>query len=261
MLWKIIEAQKRLPNIKKPILIEGLPGIGNVGKIVVDFIIEELKAKKIYEFTSHTFPHSVFVNEKNLVELPKVEMYHVKLKYDLLLLAGDVQPIEEVPSYEFSELIVNMVKKYGGQEIITLGGIGLPNIPKVPNVYCTANSKSLISKYKKDTKIDSNLYGVVGPIIGATGLLVGLAGKENIPAICLLAETYAHPMFLGIKGSREILKILSKKLGLRLQLKKLDKEIKEIEAEMKKTDDFANVSISSAKDKLSRYRKSIDYIG
>ena len=35
-------------EIKNPILIAGLPGIGNVGKIAVDFLIEEMKAKKIY---------------------------------------------------------------------------------------------------------------------------------------------------------------------------------------------------------------------
>ena len=59
MTWKI----KRLGKvkIKNPILIEGLPGIGNVGKIAVDFIIENLNAKKIFEIYSYSFP-SVFVN-------------------------------------------------------------------------------------------------------------------------------------------------------------------------------------------------------
>ena len=29
-------------SIRNPVLIEGLPGIGNVGKIVVDFLIDQL---------------------------------------------------------------------------------------------------------------------------------------------------------------------------------------------------------------------------
>ena len=61
--------------LHKPIFIEGLPGIGNVGKIAVDFFIDELKAIKLYSFFSYKFPHSVFINEKNLVEMPKIELY------------------------------------------------------------------------------------------------------------------------------------------------------------------------------------------
>ena len=77
MSWVIKQIEK--PKIKDAILVEGLPGIGNVGKVAVDFLIDELKAKKIYELFSHTFPHSVFVNEENLVELPTIEIYHAKV--------------------------------------------------------------------------------------------------------------------------------------------------------------------------------------
>jgi len=36
--WKIDHIGKK-PRLKSPILIEGLPGIGNVGKVTVDFVI------------------------------------------------------------------------------------------------------------------------------------------------------------------------------------------------------------------------------
>src|SRR3989338_10218388 len=86
----------KMPDLAKPLFIEGLPGIGNVGKVAIDFIIDELKAKKIYEITSSSFPHSVFVAENNLVELPTIEIYHKKMKgRDLLLIGGDVEPIDE----------------------------------------------------------------------------------------------------------------------------------------------------------------------
>ena len=76
MAWEVTQEEKTLPKLKNPLFIEGLPGIGNVGKIAVDFLIEELKAKKLYSFFSYKFPHSVFVNEKNLVEMPKIEIYY-----------------------------------------------------------------------------------------------------------------------------------------------------------------------------------------
>ena len=34
------------PKLKNPILIEGLPGVGNVGKIAVDFLIDKFEATK-----------------------------------------------------------------------------------------------------------------------------------------------------------------------------------------------------------------------
>ncbi len=262
MTWKITQYGKK-PRLKKPVLIEGLPGIGNVGKVAVDFIVEELKAKKIYDLFSYTFPHSVFVNEKNLVELPTIELYYKKFKdkrRDLLLLVGDVQPIDEVSSYEFSEKMLDLFKEFKGSEIITLGGIGLPSIPKKPKVYCTGNSHEIIKRYKNGTHLDEKLYGVVGPIVGVSGLLLGLSKKRKIDAISLLAETFGHPMFLGIKGAREILKILNKKLRLNIDIKKLDKEIKAIESEMiKRTEGLSKVSKQSALNRLERRERS--YIG
>ena len=137
--WKLKEARK-IPQIKKPVLIEGLPGIGNVGKVAVDFLIEELGAVKIYDFLSYTFPHSVFVNEENIVELPCIELHYKNMNGkgpDLLLLSGDVQPIDEVSCYEFCDLVLDVLQQFGGTDVVTLGGIGLRTPPKKPRVFIT----------------------------------------------------------------------------------------------------------------------------
>ena len=253
MSWEIKQIPKKLPKLKNPILIEGLPGIANVGKIAADFLVDELKGKLLYSFFSYTMPQTVFVNEKNLVDLPKIELYHIKAKRDILILVGDVQPTEEVPCYEFSELIIDLLIKLNGKEIITLGGIGLQEEPKDINVYCTGNNKEMITKFKKGTKIKTDLYGVVGPIMGVSGLLLGLSKNKNIGAIALLAETYAHPMYLGVKSTKEILKILNKRYSLKIDLSCLDKEIKEIEQNVKK--------ISDLQLKQQKIEGDINYIG
>lgn len=257
MNWQIKKTAE-MPQLSNPLLIEGLPGIGNVGKIAVDFMIEELDAKKVYEITSHSLPHSVFVNEDNLVELPKITIYYKKTRNrDLLFLTGDVQPIDEKASYEFCEAILDLAQKHNSKEIITLAGIGLPNIPKKLKIYCTGNSKTAIKRFISGTMIQKNLYGVVGPIVGVSGLLLGLAHNRNINAISLLAETYGHPMYLGIRGSREIVNILNSKLGLKIDIKELDNEVKEIEQEIdsKKT---RPGPISKLRTKLG---KDTSYIG
>ena len=258
--WRVDEFCKK-PSLKNPIFIEGLPGIGNVGKVVVDFIVDELKAEKIYEITSNTFPHSVFVNEDNLVELPKIELFYKRINgTDLLLMGGDVQPIDEISSYDFSEKVLDLIEDFGAKEIITLGGIGLGEIPKKPKIYCTGNSKEMIKKYH-EKRIQNKLYGVVGPIIGISGLLLGMAEKRNIKAISFLAETLGHPLYLGIKGAREIIKVLDKKLELKMDIKKLEKEIDEAESEMMKiTKGLTDVSKNSALKKI-KDKFDLSYIG
>ena len=264
-VWKFVELLKK-PVLMKPVMICGLPGIGNVGKVAVDFMIEELKAVKIYEITSYTFPHSVFISEDNIAELPTVAIYYKKHKSgkhpDLLFLAGDVQPVEESASYEFSDKMLDIAEEFQTEQVITIGGIGLAEVPKSPKVYCTGNSRKAISRYKDD-KVLTQIYGVVGPIIGVSGLMVGLAARRKLDAVALLAETYGHPMFLGINGAREILKVLNKKLNLDINLDKIDKEIKEMEKEiLKRTEEVGEVTKQTALKKLKgKLGQETSYIG
>jgi proteasome assembly chaperone (PAC2) family protein len=254
MTWTAI-AQRKLAKLNKPILVEGLPGIGNVGKVATDFIIDKLNAKKVYDFQGTSIPHSVFVNEHNLVELPRIELYLAKAGgRDILLLAGDVQPITEDSCYEFCDKILEVCDTLGCEDIIALGGIGLKQIPKAPKIYCTGTAKKPVQDFCKNTGATNKLYGIVGPIVGVSGVLVGLAGRQGKSAIAVLAETYGHPMYLGVKGARELLRVLNKHLKLKLDLKQLDAEIEELEEEM----------LARGPEKLPKMRRPIgetSYIG
>lgn len=257
MSWEI-KKYKPIGSKKNLILIEGLPGMGNVGKIAIDFIIDDLKAEKVLEIFSDNFPHCVFVTDKNMIELPSISLYQKKFKDKaLLFLVGDIQPLSEKGCYEFCELLVNLFKKHKGKEIITLGGIGLSKIPEKPKLYYTGNTKAIIKKYTSKS-LSNKIHGVVGPILGVTGLLLGIASQKKIPAIAILAETYGHPSYLGIKGAREIIKLLNQQLKLKINVKRLDTEIIDIEKEIKTKSQSLN-KLMNKKDKKSS--KGVDYIG
>src|SRR3990167_9436447 len=68
--WIVQKKFNRLPRLKNPVLVEGLPGMGQVGKIAVDFLIDALKPKMLYKIYSHDFWHSVYFNDEGFVELP-----------------------------------------------------------------------------------------------------------------------------------------------------------------------------------------------
>lgn len=257
--WELRPIKKNIGEFSSPLLIEGLPGIGNVGKIAADFIIDEIGAKKIIDVFSYDLPNSVFVNEKNLVELPLIEIFHAKVgERDILILTGDVQPSEERSSYSFSITILEWFKSIGGTDIITLGGIGLNQISKKPHVYITGLEKKVVTEFSKGTKLKKDIYGVVGPIVGVTGLLVGLSKRFKSKAVCLLAETYNHPTYLGLKSAREIIWILDKKLSLKIKFKELDKEIDELNQALEQA-----IDPTGTKSKKIKRLKGLDtsYIG
>ncbi|MDD5253822.1 MAG: PAC2 family protein [Candidatus Nanoarchaeia archaeon] len=238
-------------KINNAILIEGLPGIGNVGKLTSDFLIESLDAEKIIDIRTYDLPNAVFVNEDSVVELPSLAIYYKKQpKNDLLILAGDVQPLDERACYEFCDSLLKFLKKNNVKEIIALGGIGLGTEPIEPKVYSASNDKRITSRYKHKN-LTHDIFGIVGPIVGVTGILPALAKDYNIPSIILLAETLGHPGYIGIKGARAILQILKEKFNLKLDLKQMDEEITELEKEMK-TKDLT---------KIAKKSSGIDYIG
>lgn len=255
MNWKITKLKSC--SIKNPLLIEGMPGIGNVGKIAMDVLIDETKAVPILSFFSTNMPNSVFIDENNLVALPKIIIYYKNInKQDYLFLTGDVQPTTEQSSYEFCELVLEILNKYNGKHILTLGGIGLNDIPESPKVYLTGNNKLFVDSMsacfkKKKIVHETKIYGMVGPILGVSGLLLGLAIRHNIKAYSLLAETFGHPIYVGLKGSRAILDIIEKNYCLGLTLKKLDKEIFQIDTMTEKNSDSA----------LKYKRHETNYIG
>ena len=71
---------EKKPKLNNPILIEGLPGIGNVGKLAVEHLIEMTKAKKFAEIYSKDFPPQVFINPDGTIKLVNNEFYYLKAK-------------------------------------------------------------------------------------------------------------------------------------------------------------------------------------
>jgi len=65
-------------------------------------------------------------------------------------------------------------------------------------------------------------------------VLLGMAQRNNVEAISILAETFGHPLYIGVKGSKKILEVLNKKLDLKVDMKSIEEEIKEIDTEFSK---------------------------
>ncbi|HOP09809.1 MAG TPA: PAC2 family protein, partial [Candidatus Methanofastidiosa archaeon] len=78
---------------QKTIFIEGLPGIGLIGKLAAEHLIQELGAEKFAELYSPHFPHQALVKDDATVRLMKNKLYHARHEgVDFIILVGDTQP-------------------------------------------------------------------------------------------------------------------------------------------------------------------------
>lgn len=227
---EIIIKYKEKPELNNSILIEGLPGVGNVGKLAAEHLIEQLNAKKFADVFSKHFPPQVLVGNDGVIKLVNNELYYWKAKNkkqkDLVILAGDYQGLSSEGQYELADFILDSAKKLGVKTIITLGGYGLGKVIEQPRVLGASTSKKIVDKLKK--------LGVVFPkgepgsgIVGASGLLLGLGTLKNLDGMCLMGETSGY--FVDPKGAKAVLEILIKMLSLNISFKDLETKAAQIE--------------------------------
>jgi len=228
MRMKEIEIRE-LKHVKlnAPVMIEGLPGVGNVGKLVVEHMIEELHAEKIMEIYSWHFPPQVFVKDDGTVRLCRNEIYAWSSpKLDLLILTGDQQSITNEGHYILTEKYLDIAEKFGVSRIFTLGGYGIGHLVEEQRVIGAANSPELVEEMRR--------FGVEfmeeepgGSIVGASGLLLGLGKMRGIPAVCLLGVTSGY--LVDPKSAQAVLRVLCKILGLEMDMHALEERAKEME--------------------------------
>jgi hypothetical protein len=238
MTTKIVEWEK--PKLKNPLFIEGLPGVGNVGRIAAGYLAEELKAKKFAElFSSHFMPF-VLLHQSSAVHVLKNEFYYWKAREknqrDLIILIGDSQSVNPEGHYEIVEEILDFVSKFGCKEMITLAGLSVGEVATTPKVIGAVSDNDLIKKYEK-YGIDFEAGSKVGTIVGASGLLIGLGRVHGIKGVCLLGETVGFPIIPDPKSAESVLKILIKILNVKIDTTKLEKKVKEMEEFIKKLEE------------------------
>jgi uncharacterized protein (TIGR00162 family) len=215
------------PKLKNTILVEGLPGIGLVGKLAADHLLDELKAKKMAELYSHNLPPQVMIQEDGTIKLVNMEFYYYKKdKKDIIVLVGDFQGITPDSQYRLAEETIEFIKKFNVKRIYTLGGLGTGNLTKTPRVFGAATSKELVKEHSK--------YNIAfkggGAIIGASGLLLGVGMQHDVEGVCLMGET--HGQIIDAKSAEAVLEVLTKILGLKIDMKALVDKARDTEEQM-----------------------------
>ncbi len=235
-------------KMKNPILVEGLPGIGLVGKIAIDHLIKTNGAKKIANIYHPQFPPQVLMRKNGIMRLLAMRMYHLPAKKnDLLLLAGDVQVQTPEAHFEITDKILDYFQKHGGKQIITLGGYGTGKHSKNPVVYGATTHADLVKKYQQ---MGIEFGKTRGSIVGAAGLLLGLGKLRKMQGVCLMGET--HGGFIDPKSALVLINKLSEVLEIDIDTQELQKKVKEGEKFIKKLEEQSAKATGEASAGMAR---------
>jgi uncharacterized protein (TIGR00162 family) len=217
------------PELKNAILIEGLPGVGNVGKLAAEHMVEELEMKKFAEIYSKYLPPQVTVNEDGVVSLVKHDLHYCSKddgSGDLVVLTGDFQGLTPEGQYELSSFTIDVVKELGIEMIITLGGYGVIKLIEEPGVLGAITDLEL-RKPLEEVGVSFKKGEPSSGIIGASGLLLGLGKIAGLKGICLMGETSGY--FVDPRSARSVLTVLGKYLGFELDYSSLEEKARQID--------------------------------
>jgi uncharacterized protein (TIGR00162 family) len=210
------------------VLVCGLPGTAYIGKLSVDYLIQQLKAELVGEIYSKYFPPFVVIKEDGLVELLRNELHQFKDESGrtIVFLTGNSQAFSPDGQYEVADAVLNWAINNGVHRIYSIAAYLTDRTFEVPNVYCTTTSLALLEEAKANGAqlLD---HGVIG---GENGIITGLAKKKNVEGACLLAETHGYQTPTGEyvidpRAAKAALKVLTSMLNLKVDMEPMEKQV------------------------------------
>ena len=231
-------------RLKDPVLLVGLPGMGNVGNLVAEHLKNELKAKKFATLYSPHFPFQVVMQRSGSFRLVSNRFYcfREKGKRDLVILLGDAQPLSPEGQYDVNERIVEFFKLLGGREVYTIGGYTIKNeYVRAPRVFGVATDAKMMARIKKQGVVAPLVTGV--PIFGSAGLVAAFSKRHGISAACLMGETGL--VDVDANSAKAVLQVINRLLGVGVNLDNIERLKVETEKMLKDMEDSSKAFTGS----------------
>ena len=253
-----------------PVLIACWPGIGNVGIMAVDMLRRTVAAEELGEIESWDFfyPRKVLIRDGELIDLefPYNKFYFKKTSNkDLLFFIGEEQPSDSAEvyatgtkAYRMANLVLDVAQRFGCRRVYTSGAAVAPiHHTTRSRVWVVPNSKGLLNEVKgyENTVLMSEIEGRDGQgnITGLNGLLLGVAKKRGLEAICVMGEIpiYIHGFPIPYpKGSKAVLEVLSAALAVKIPMDEINALIQQSDTEIESVYEKLPSEIKEQLDKL-----------
>ncbi len=258
-----MEVEVRLlkqPELRKPCIVSGLPGIAYVGKLSVDHLVQTLHAELFGEVYSKFFPPYVLIGKDGIVELLRNELYFWKNKEserDLIFFTGNAQAVTPEGQYLMADKVLDTAMRLGAERIYSVAAFVTDRVIDTPRVYGAATEEALIDEFKRQ----GVLVMEEGPIGGVNGLIFGLAKVKKLQGVCLLGETYGYTTVSGqylvdANAGRAVLEVLSKMLNVKVDLSPLDRQVEQMKEAIKRMAEIEEYAIKKTEEAAAKGYKN-----
>ncbi|EMA57926.1 proteasome assembly chaperone family protein [Halorubrum kocurii] len=215
------------PELDDPVLIEGLPGVGHVGKLAAEHLLEEFDGELVRRVYTTEFPPQVNVDGDGVAELTCAEFHAVETDgADLLVLTGDHQAGSNKGHYTLTTTFLDIAEEFGATRAYALGGVPTGELVEEYTVLGAVSDGDLVDGLE-DAGVEFRPDEPAGGIVGVSGLVLGLGGRRGLDAACLMGETSGY--LVDPKSARAVLEVLAALLDFSIGYESLEDRAEEME--------------------------------
>jgi uncharacterized protein (TIGR00162 family) len=218
------------PSLSDPVLVEGLPGVGHVGKLAAEHVVEEFDGEPVRRVYSEHFPPQVTVGDGGRTELASATVHAVETgSQDLLVLTGDHQAQDTVGHYRVADAFLDVAGSLGASKVYALGGVPTGEIVDEYSVLGAATTDAFVDRLG-EAGVEFRDDQPAGGIVGTSGLLLGLGERRGFDAACLMGETSGY--LVDPRSAQAVLEVLEDVLGFEVDFGDLEERADEMEEVM-----------------------------
>jgi uncharacterized protein (TIGR00162 family) len=220
------------PDLTDPVLIEGLPGVGHVGKLAAEHLLEELDGELVRRLYSQHFPPQVTI-EEGRTQLASAEFHAVQTEegQDLLVLTGDHQAQDNQGHYRLTDRFLDVAADFGVERVFALGGVPTGELIEEYDVLGAATTAAFVDELE-GADVEFREDEPAGGIVGVSGLLLGIGDRRGFEAGCLMGETSGY--LVDPKSAQAVLTVLEDLVGFTVDFGSLEERAEEMEEVVRK---------------------------
>jgi proteasome assembly chaperone (PAC2) family protein len=225
----------KLPRPRSCSLLASWPGIGDVSLTAAKYLVEKLNAVEIGEIEPVNFFEPVGVTVKdNVVESPRFpesKFYYwqyPRVSKGLVIFIGEEQPAFK--GYELVNCVLDVAQRLKVSRVYSCAAaVTRIHHSEEMKVWGAATTSDLVDELSKHNVVLRNNLRIAG----LNGLILGMAKERGMEGICLLGEVPSYAtQIANPKASLAVLRVLTKMLGITLDLTELGHLAEQVDEEM-----------------------------
>lgn len=211
LVWQTDE--EKFP--KTSTLLHAVPGVGNVGKVVTDALVNTHESVLIARILHPDLPPHATLDDEGLLTPPSLNIHKVNLPSgdEILTLNSNFQPLTPAGQYEVASALLDCCRNSEIEKMYILAGLSADPGCEAVHVVCSSKEDMIAME---GLGISVSKEHPSAGIIGMTGMVSSLAPTFDQPSACIIAETIGTSV--DTVAADRLVQFIKNEIGLDLGL-------------------------------------------